>query len=129
MLHMRRDSADRNQKGFYCKQANHCGKGMTLAINPTANKTQAMFKQMAIAQNGTANAAASAATTLSTATASATAAAVASTASTVAGTGIDATGNSCTCQVLCGVADFPNAALQGRAAFGGMSGKFSHIRV
>jgi plastocyanin len=38
---------------FYCKQANHCGKGMTFSINPTAAKTQAMFQAMAIAQNGT----------------------------------------------------------------------------
>jgi plastocyanin len=38
---------------FYCKQAGHCGKGMTFSINPTAAKTQAMFQAMAIAQNGT----------------------------------------------------------------------------
>jgi hypothetical protein len=39
--------------GFFCGQKGHCGKGMTFSINPTANKTQEMFKQMAIAQNGT----------------------------------------------------------------------------
>ncbi|KAL8691192.1 MAG: hypothetical protein Q9218_003542 [Villophora microphyllina] len=42
---------------FYCKQkqpAVHCGKGMTFSINPTADKTQAMFMQMAMQQNGTA---------------------------------------------------------------------------
>ncbi|OAA66467.1 Cupredoxin [Niveomyces insectorum RCEF 264] len=38
---------------FYCRQAGHCGKGMTFSINPTANKTQAMFQELAIAQNGT----------------------------------------------------------------------------
>ncbi|KAM3453511.1 hypothetical protein MY3296_003742 [Beauveria thailandica] len=38
---------------FYCKQMGHCGKGMTFSINPTANKTQAIFQSMAIAQNGT----------------------------------------------------------------------------
>ncbi|KJR85550.1 serine-threonineeeee rich protein [Sporothrix schenckii 1099-18] len=38
---------------FYCRQKGHCGKGMTFSINPTAAKTQAMFQQMAIAQNGT----------------------------------------------------------------------------
>jgi hypothetical protein len=38
---------------FYCKQAGHCGKGMTFSINPTAAKTQAMFQAAAIAQNGT----------------------------------------------------------------------------
>ena len=30
----------------------HCGKGMTFSINPTADKTQAMFQSMAIAQKG-----------------------------------------------------------------------------
>ncbi|KAL8703078.1 MAG: hypothetical protein Q9201_003740 [Fulgogasparrea decipioides] len=42
---------------FYCKQkkpANHCGKGMTFSINPTAEKTQTTFMQMAMQQNGTA---------------------------------------------------------------------------
>ncbi|OAA73881.1 Cupredoxin [Cordyceps fumosorosea ARSEF 2679] len=38
---------------FYCRQQGHCGKGMVFSINPTAEKTQAMFQQMAIAQNGT----------------------------------------------------------------------------
>ncbi|KGQ12502.1 hypothetical protein BBAD15_g1739 [Beauveria bassiana D1-5] len=38
---------------FYCKQQGHCGKGMVFSINPTANKTQALFQSMAIAQNGT----------------------------------------------------------------------------
>ncbi|KAL8718072.1 MAG: hypothetical protein Q9225_004755 [Loekoesia sp. 1 TL-2023] len=42
---------------FYCKQKKpvvHCGKGMTFSINPAADKTQAMFMQMAMQQNGTA---------------------------------------------------------------------------
>jgi hypothetical protein len=38
---------------FYCKAATHCGKGMTFSINPTAEKTQAQFQALAIAQNGT----------------------------------------------------------------------------
>lgn len=38
---------------FFCKQKGHCGKGMTFSINPTAEKTQALFQSMAIAQNGT----------------------------------------------------------------------------
>ncbi|KAL6875864.1 hypothetical protein HDV57DRAFT_160758 [Trichoderma longibrachiatum] len=41
---------------FYCRQAGHCGKGMVFSINPTAEKTQAQFQQMAIAQNGTGSA-------------------------------------------------------------------------
>ncbi|KAM3515618.1 hypothetical protein MY11210_000796 [Beauveria gryllotalpidicola] len=38
---------------FYCRQKGHCGKGMVFSINPTAEKTQALFQSMAIAQNGT----------------------------------------------------------------------------
>ncbi|GKT86885.1 serine-threonine rich [Colletotrichum tofieldiae] len=37
---------------FYCAQANHCGKGMTFSINPTAEKSQAIFQSMAIQQKG-----------------------------------------------------------------------------
>ncbi|KAL8725990.1 MAG: hypothetical protein Q9166_006992 [cf. Caloplaca sp. 2 TL-2023] len=48
---------DTKSAWFYCKQkkpASHCGKGMTFSINPTADKSQAMFMAMAIQQNGTA---------------------------------------------------------------------------
>ncbi|KAL8967945.1 MAG: hypothetical protein Q9183_002689 [Haloplaca sp. 2 TL-2023] len=44
---------------FYCKQkkpTSHCGKGMTFSINPTPEKSQEMFMQKAIEQNGTADA-------------------------------------------------------------------------
>ncbi|KIE01185.1 Cupredoxin, partial [Metarhizium majus ARSEF 297] len=37
---------------LFCRQAGHCGKGMVMSINPTAEKTHAMFQGMAIAQNG-----------------------------------------------------------------------------
>jgi len=37
---------------FYCKQNNHCGKGMVFSVNAKADKTHAMFQSMAIAQNG-----------------------------------------------------------------------------
>ncbi|KAJ4307129.1 hypothetical protein N0V88_000506 [Collariella sp. IMI 366227] len=37
---------------FYCRQANHCGKGMVFSINPSAEKTQAQFQALAIQQNG-----------------------------------------------------------------------------
>lgn len=102
---------------------------MTFSINPTANKTQAMFQQMAIAQNGTGTA-----SPITGASASAAAAPAASAASTVssaassaatgltAGTGTTNTGGACSCSCLCGVAAFPNAAVQGIGAFGGMSG-------
>lgn len=38
--------------GFYCKTGNHCGEGMVFSINPTEEKSQAAFKEKAIAQNG-----------------------------------------------------------------------------
>ncbi|KAL8873520.1 MAG: hypothetical protein Q9174_001026 [Haloplaca sp. 1 TL-2023] len=44
---------------WYCKQkkpTSHCGKGMTFSINPTPEKSQEMFMQKAIEQNGTADA-------------------------------------------------------------------------
>lgn len=37
---------------FYCKQGPHCGKGMVFSVNPTAEKTHAMFKALAIKQKG-----------------------------------------------------------------------------
>jgi plastocyanin len=114
---------------FYCAQVGHCGKGMTFSINPTAAKTQAMFQQMAIQQNGTGTASpivggsASSAVVAATATSVATAAGATSTGtSIVAGTGTDSTGGACTCSCLCGVEAFPNAAAQGVANFGGMTG-------
>lgn len=45
---------DKEATWFYCRQGNHCGAGMTFSINPTAEKSQAKFKQLAIEQNGTA---------------------------------------------------------------------------
>ncbi|GJF00574.1 cupredoxin domain-containing protein [Phanerochaete sordida] len=38
---------------FYCRQAGHCAKGMVFAVNPTAEKSFAMFQANAM---GTANA-------------------------------------------------------------------------
>jgi len=123
---------------FYCRQKNpepHCGKGMTFSINPTANKTQAMFEQMAIAQNGTGSTAAIVATTSALA-ATATVADVGTTMTTMAlstvtsssdvgsmssGTGSSSSGDECSCSCFCGVASFP-AAVQGLEGFGGMSG-------
>jgi len=114
---------------FYCRQSGHCGKGMTFSINPTVNKTQALFQQMAIAQNGTGTTAViaggTASTTLAT-TATTLAAAATSTSvnsgTMVSGTGTINTGGACECSCLCGVAAFPNAAVQGIGAFGGLSG-------
>ncbi|TVY23750.1 putative GPI-anchored cupredoxin [Lachnellula hyalina] len=115
---------------FYCKQKGHCGKGMVFSVNPTANKTQAMFAQMAIAQNGTGTA--TAITGGSSAAAAAPAASSASSSSSsssgssgsmVSSQGTTNSAGVCTCACLCGVASFPSAA-QGVGAFGGMSGNY-----
>lgn len=42
-----------NPLWFFCRQNGHCGKGMTFSINPTADKTQALFQSKAIQQKGT----------------------------------------------------------------------------
>ncbi|PBP21734.1 serine-threonine rich protein [Diplocarpon rosae] len=111
---------------FYCRQKGHCGQGMTFSINPTANKTQAMFRQMAIDQGGAAATSVivgSSSTSTSAAPAASTAAPAASAgASMVGGTGSVNTAGACACSCLCGVAAFPHAAVQGIGAFGGMSG-------
>jgi hypothetical protein len=107
---------------------------MTFSINPTANKTQAMFQQMAIAQNGTGTAAAivggaansvaaTSSAVLSTQTAVANSGSTSNNAGNMAaGSGAGA-GGTCSCSCLCGVSSFPVAA-QGVGAVGGMSGKF-----
>ncbi|KAF4618118.1 hypothetical protein G7Y89_g14991 [Cudoniella acicularis] len=121
---------------FYCRQKGHCGKGMTFSINPTANKTQAEFQQMAIAQNGTGTTAVIAggqatATAASVAVSAPPASVAAAAPSVVASSGTatmaSGTGNlnsngACSCSCLCGVAAFPNAAVQGIGSYGGMSG-------
>jgi len=44
--------SDPQLPGFYCRQNNHCGKGMVFSVNPNAEKTHAMFQSLAIAQAG-----------------------------------------------------------------------------
>ncbi len=105
---------------------------MTFSINPTANNTQAMFQQMAVMQNGTGSTAviaggsgsatvASVATVAAT-TASAAAIQTANSGSMVSGSGSVNAAGACDCSCLCGMAAFPNAAIQGVGGFGGMSG-------
>ena len=98
---------------------------MTFSINPTAQKTQAMFQQMAIAQNGTGTASPiTGGSAVAPPAAAATTAAVAAPAETsgiATGAGNMSNG-ACECSCLCGVAAFPNAAVQGIGAYGGMSG-------
>jgi len=128
---------------FYCRQTGHCGEGMTFSINPTANKTQADFQALAIQQNGTGTAApivASAAAPPPPAATSVVAAppaavsvaappppppaasSVASSGLTTNTSGVVETDGSCSCSVMCGAMGLPNAAVQGRASFGGTGG-------
>lgn len=122
---------------FYCRQATHCGKGMVFSINAptTGGKTHADFKNLAIQQNGTGavppiaggsgapSSAPPAATSAPAASTEAPAASTATSSSPVA-TGIGNVGGdgSCSCSCLCGVASFPNAGIQGRGHWGGLSG-------
>lgn len=109
---------------------------MVFSINPTANKTQEMFKQMAIAQNGTgttdgivATAAPMGATTMATVAVASATSVVSETAPSqtansgiVPGSGYTGSGEACSCSCFCGVASFPSS-VQGLEGFGGMSGK------
>lgn len=115
---------------FYCRQKAHCGKGMVFSINPTAGKTQANFKELAIAQNGTGilppilgGSAAPAPPAASTVVAPPPAATAVAPAQGGMATGIGQLENGqCSCSCLCGVASFPNPAIQGRGAYGGFAG-------
>lgn len=115
---------------YYCRQKGHCGQGMTFSINPTANKTQADFAQMAIAQNGTGSASPITGGTASSVIAPAASAPPASpppaatssaTGAVSSGTIVAGSGSIGACSCFCGVAEFP-LAVQGIAGFGGMSG-------
>lgn len=102
---------------------------MVFSINPTAAKTQANFKELAIAQNGTgiippiaggspAPAPPAASTVVAPPPASTGAPAQGGMA-----TGVGQLENGqCSCSCLCGVASFPNPAIQGRGAYGGFAG-------
>ncbi|EGO56492.1 hypothetical protein NEUTE1DRAFT_65088, partial [Neurospora tetrasperma FGSC 2508] len=121
---------------FYCRQANHCGKGMVFSINPTAQKTHAQFQAQAIAQNGTGTDSGITGGNASAAPPAAPSATVGgdTTATAVAGGAAQATGNivtgvgqvaadgSCVCAVSCAAGSFPNVAAQGVNAFGGVGG-------
>ncbi|KAH7626970.1 Cupredoxin [Sordaria sp. MPI-SDFR-AT-0083] len=120
---------------FYCKQGNHCGKGMVFSINPTPEKTHAQFQAQAIAQNGTGTDSGITGGTASAAPPAAPSATVGGGGATaVAGGAAQATGNivtgvgqvnadgSCVCAVACAAGSFPNIAAQGVNAFGGVGG-------
>lgn len=123
--------------GFYCRQTGHCGEGMTFSINPTANKTQADFTNLAIQQNGTGStagivttSAAAASATVSVASAVSAPPAASSVSSSggstglTTGTGTTNSDGSCSCAVICAAGSIPNVAVQGLNSFGGMGGMF-----
>ncbi|OCL05661.1 hypothetical protein AOQ84DRAFT_93722 [Glonium stellatum] len=116
---------------FYCKQkvGTHCGKGMVFAINAptTGAKTFSAYKQLAIAQNGTALSTAGIVATAASAVASTvtiaagSASANAASATVAVGQGTLSDGSACTCQCLCGANSFPaNAAVSNFGGFAGM---------
>ncbi|KAI0843439.1 Cupredoxin [Hypoxylon sp. FL0890] len=114
---------------FYCRQKGHCGKGMTFSINPTAEKTQAMFQAMAIQQNGTGTGSAITGNATDTGSSSsavaaqpaATSDASSSSGSINMGSGTVENG-ACVCAVTCSQGSFPAVAVQGLNAFGGFAG-------
>jgi hypothetical protein len=120
--------------GFYCKQkvGTHCGKGMVFSINAptTGDKTFSAYKQLAIAQNGTAlstagivaTAASAVASTVTIAAGSAAGSTSAAASATVAvGQGTLGDGSACSCQCLCGANSFPaNVGVNQFGGFGGM---------
>lgn len=113
---------------FYCKQGDHCGKGMVFSINPTAEKTQAKFKEMAIQQNGDGkatpitggDAAPAPAPPAESKPAEAAPAAPGAT-GVVPGKGTIGGDGSCVCMVSCSAGGFP-AQAQGINSFGGLGG-------
>ncbi|KAI1368939.1 Cupredoxin [Xylaria arbuscula] len=121
---------------FYCKQTGHCGKGMVFSINPTAEKSQDIFQQMAIQQKGqgagsaiTGNATTSAIASDAASSSVATATSVASDVATATGAaGSIQTGEgqlvagACVCAVTCGAGSFPAVQAQGIGNFGGVPG-------
>ncbi|KAI0445561.1 Cupredoxin [Xylaria telfairii] len=123
---------------FYCAQTGHCGKGMVFSINPTAEKTQAIFQAMAIQQKGqgagsaitgnaTSSAGADEAATTTAAAGGATEVAGGATETASAGGAIQTgTGQivagACVCAVTCGAGSFPAVNAQGIGNFGGVPG-------
>ena len=104
---------------FYCRQkeGTHCGMGMTFSINPTADKTQAMFQAMAMQQNGTGSS--SYMSQGAYASGSAPAAPASSGSPYVMGSGTYS-GGQCQCQCQCGAGTWPPG--NGMGAYGGYGG-------
>ncbi|KAH7311680.1 hypothetical protein B0I35DRAFT_411843 [Stachybotrys elegans] len=111
---------------FYCKQGNHCGQGMVFSVNPTAEKTHALFMAKAIEQKG--NGGASPITGGDKAPPAAPAAppaappAAAPPAEFAPGKGQVMPDGSCNCMASCSFSGFPAVGAQGVGASGGYGG-------
>ncbi|KAF7554398.1 hypothetical protein G7046_g6830 [Stylonectria norvegica] len=128
---------------FYCKQAGHCGKGMVFSINPTKEKTQAMFQAAAIQQKGDGSSTPITggkgessvpvempAATSAPPTAASSASVPEGTASSggdgaTPGKGTVGSDGSCICVVACAAGSFPAVDSQGLGAFGGQAGSLA----
>ncbi|KAG5944802.1 hypothetical protein E4U53_006823 [Claviceps sorghi] len=131
---------------FYCRQKGHCGKGMVFSINPTSDKTHAMFRDLAIKKNGgeagtamtggqqqnvppTAEApkqrpagVPEADVSRQSPVAGQSKPADQASTSIVSGKGTVGADGSCSCVASCSPGGFPAAQAQGVGAFGGMAG-------
>lgn len=97
---------------------------MTFSINPTAEKSQAIFQAAAIQQNGTGAGSAITGNATETAVAAPAASsteAAAAPSGIIQGTGAIENG-ACVCAVQCSTGSFPVNAAQGIGAFGGFAG-------
>lgn len=108
---------------------------MVFSINPTAEQTQDAFVQAAIAQKGTPGGAGPppgvppsvvvpGSLPAAEAPAHITGGIANAGGSIVPGVGTLSGAGTCSCSCLCGAAAFPDAAIQGLGAFGGLAGRF-----
>lgn len=111
---------------MYCAQGTHCQKGMVFSVNPTADKSQEMFKQMAMASgdggDGGGGAGGGAGGNM-TGGGNMTAPQLAQP-SIATGEGTQGDGGACSCACLCGKSAFPAGG--GKEGWGGMSGRLLH---
>ncbi|KAF4119423.1 hypothetical protein GMORB2_4765 [Geosmithia morbida] len=106
---------------FYCKQMGHCGKGMVFSINPTAEKSQAKFKELAIQQEGDAAQSTPTPTPAPPPANNGTTLVGGGTGATP-GQGLIGSDGSCHCVVSCSAGGFPASSVQGLGSIGGMAG-------
>lgn len=121
---------------FYCKTGNHCGMGMVFSINPTAEKSHALFQAKAIEQKGKGKdsglTGGDSGASMSAPPATSAPAAPTPTAGGDAPTEVSsgmyqtATGTmeagACVCAVTCSTGNFPAMEAQGLGNFGGFAG-------